>query len=81
MFQIGIRIRISNTEIRMNIEILCPQFTPNFGFLETVTRVPKIKFHGNPSSDRGADTRAQTVRRTEGHDKVNRRFLRLYERA
>jgi hypothetical protein len=35
-----------------------------------------IKFHGNPSSGGRADTH----KRTDGHDSANRHFMRLFDR-
>ena len=40
-------------------------------------KVLSIKFHGNPSSGKPADTCGQT----DGHDEANKRFSRLCERA
>lgn len=40
-------------------------------------KATNIKFHDNPSSGSRVDTRRQAQRRTDRHDKGNRRFLQV----
>ena len=67
---------MSPTTIKFTyLRVKCPIFLSDF----TQIRMYEdhvIKFHGNPSSW----SRADTHKRTDGHDSANRHFMRLFDR-
>jgi hypothetical protein len=61
----------------LHVHNIFARFYPNLSFSRQILIVPNIKFHGNPPSRSRADTR----RRTYGHNEVNTHFSRISKRA